>query len=129
MDIPLAKILINNPDPLFHIGHLLIFGFAGGRIAHYFNFPKVSGYIITGMIRSPSVTNFFQENVIRDELSIITYIALGIIAFTIRGSLIIKSLKKLYGSILWITFTQSFGSFLHHTHHYNCTLYHNCRWQ
>jgi len=101
-----------NLDPLVHIGTLLLFGFAGGQIANHFKFPRVSGYIVTGMILSPSVTGFFQEKVVSEELSIITDIALGIIAFSIGGSLALKSLKKLYGSILWINFTQSFGAFL-----------------
>ena len=115
MDIYLLHnllVFMRNPDPLVHIGFLLLFGFAGGLIANYFKFPRVSGYIVTGMFLSPSITGFFQENVVREELSIVTDIALGIIAFSIGGSLIMKSLKKLYGSILWITFTQSFGSFL-----------------
>lgn len=101
-----------NLDPLVHIGALLLFGFAGGQIANHFKFPRVSGYIVTGMILSPSVTGFFQEKVVSEELSIITDIALGIIAFSIGGSLVLKSLKKLYGSILWINFMQSFGAFL-----------------
>ncbi|MEJ1297585.1 MAG: cation:proton antiporter [Candidatus Sedimenticola sp. (ex Thyasira tokunagai)] len=101
-----------NPDSLVHIGALLLFGFAGGQIANHFNFPRVSGYIVTGMFLSPSVTGFFQEKVVSEELSIVTDIALGIIAFSIGGSLVLKSLKKLYGSILWINFAQSFGAFL-----------------
>ena len=115
MDIHLPHNLLDfmkSPDPLIHIGSLLLFGFAGGLIARYFKFPRVSGYIVIGMILSPSVTGFFQERVIRAELSIVTDIALGIIAFSIGGSLVLKSLKKLYGSILWINFTQSFGAFL-----------------
>ena len=80
-----------NPDHLVHIGALLLFGFAGGLIANHFKFPRVSGYIVTGMILSPSVTGFFQEKVVSEELSIITDIALGIIAFSIGGSLVLKS--------------------------------------
>jgi Kef-type K+ transport system membrane component KefB len=99
------------PDPLVHIGALLLFGFAGGQIATHFRFPRVSGYIVTGMILSPSVTGFFQETVVSEELSIITDIALGIIAFSIGGSLVLKSLKKLYGFILWINVMESFGAF------------------
>jgi len=101
-----------NSDPLVHIGALLLFGFVGGLIANHFKFPRVSGYIVTGMLLSPSVTGFFQEEVVSEELSIVTDIALSIIAFSIGGSLVLKSLKKLYGSILWINFTETFGSFL-----------------
>jgi Kef-type K+ transport system membrane component KefB len=100
-----------NLDPLVHIGFLLLFGFAGGQIANHFKFPRVSGYILIGMILSPSVSGFFQETVVNDELSIVTDIALGIIAFSIGGSLVLNSLKKLYSFILWINVMESFGAF------------------
>ena len=100
-----------NSEPLIHIGALLLAGFVGGLIASHFKFPRVSGYIVTGMILSPSVTGFFQETVVNEELSVITDIALGIIAFSIGGALVLKSLKKLYGFILWINVMESFGAF------------------
>lgn len=104
--------LFQNHDPLLQVGMLLLLGFLGGAAANRIGFPRVSGYIVTGMLLSPSVSGFFREELIRDELSIITDIALGIIAFSIGGSLVVKHLKKLYGSILWINFTQATGAFL-----------------
>ncbi|MBE9537411.1 MAG: cation:proton antiporter [Proteobacteria bacterium] len=104
--------LLHNHDPLLQVGMLLLLGFLGGMAANRVGFPRVSGYIVTGMLLSPSVSGFFREELIRDELSIITDIALGIIAFSIGGSLVVKQLKKLYSSILWINFTQAIGAFL-----------------
>lgn len=98
-------------NPLVHIGMLLLLGFLGGRIANHFKFPKVSGYIIMGVLLSPSVSGLFHEELVNEDLAIITDIALGIIAFSIGGSLQLKNLKKLYGSILWINFTQAFATF------------------
>lgn len=104
--------VFQNHDPLLQVGILLLLGFLGGAAANRIGFPRVSGYIVTGMLLSPSVSGFFREELIRDELSIITDIALGIIAFSIGGSLVVKHLKKLYNSILWINFTQAIGAFL-----------------
>ncbi len=104
--------IFHNNDPLLQIGMLLLFGFLGGMAAKGVGFPRVSGYILTGMLLSPSVSGVFKEELIREDLSIITDIALGIIAFSIGGSLVLKHLKKLYSSILWINFTQAIGAFL-----------------
>lgn len=104
--------VFHNNDPLLQVGMLLLFGFLGGMAAKQVGFPRVSGYIITGMLLSPSLSGFFKEELIREDLSIITDIALGIIAFSIGGSLVLKHLKKLYSSILWINFTQAIGAFL-----------------
>lgn len=98
-------------NPLVYIGILLLLGFLGGRIANYFKFPKVSGYVIMGVLLSPSVSGLFREELVNEDLAIITDIALGIIAFSIGGSLQLRNLKKLYGSILWINFTQAFAVF------------------
>jgi Kef-type K+ transport system membrane component KefB len=104
--------VFHNHDPLLQIGMLLLLGFLGGMAANRIGFPRVSGYIVTGMLLSPSVSGIFREEVIREDLSIITDIALGIIAFSIGGSLVVKQVKKLYSSILWINFTQAIGAFL-----------------
>ena len=104
--------IFHNHDPLLQIGMLLIFGFLGGMAARRIGFPRVSGYIVAGMLLSPSVSGLFKEEIIREDLSIITDITLGVIAFSIGGSLVVKHLKKLYSSILWINFTQAIGAFL-----------------
>lgn len=104
--------VFHNNDPLLQVGMLMLLGFLGGMAAKRVGFPRVSGYIITGMLLSPSLSGFFKEELIREDLSIITDIALGIIAFSIGGSLVLKHLKKLYSSILWINFTQAIGAFL-----------------
>lgn len=104
--------IFHNNDPLLQVGMLMLLGFLGGMAAKGVGFPRVSGYILTGMLLSPSVSGVFKEELIREEFSIITDIALGIIAFSIGGSLVLKHLKKLYSSILWINFTQAIGAFL-----------------
>jgi len=104
--------VLHSHNPLLQVGIFLLLGFLGGMAANSIGFPRVSGYIVTGMFLSPSVSGLFREELIRDELSIITDIALGIIAFSIGGSLVIKQIKKLYGSILWINVSESTGAFL-----------------
>lgn len=97
--------------PLVYIGLLLILSHAAGKIANYFKSPRVTGYLVAGMLLSPSMLGLFHESLIKEELALITDIALAIIAFSIGGSLGLAKLRKLGKQILWITFTTAFGAF------------------
>jgi len=103
---------LKTAHPLFYIGLLLLFSYAGGKVANYLKAPRVSGYLVAGMLFSPSLLGFFHEKLVKEELTLITDIALAIIAFSIGGSLKWTKLKKLGKQILWITFTQAFAAFL-----------------
>ncbi|MCK5505098.1 MAG: cation:proton antiporter, partial [Thermodesulfovibrionia bacterium] len=98
--------------PLVYIGLLLILSHAAGKIANYFKSPRVTGYLVAGMLLSPSMLGLFHESLIKEELALITDIALAIIAFSIGGSLGLAKLRKLGKQILWITFTTAFGAFI-----------------
>lgn len=93
------------------IGIMVIVGFFGGTIAKRFKFPRITGYIIIGILLSPSLLNIIPAATI-ENLDIITDIALGIIAFLIGGSLRLGPLRKLERSIAWIAPFQSLGAWL-----------------
>lgn len=99
-------------QPLLAVGLLLILGWWGGRAANALRFPRVSGYLIAGILLSPSLFNILPRPLINQDLYVITEIALGIIAYSIGGSLILERLKRLRKSILWITVSQAIGAFL-----------------
>ncbi|MBW2568620.1 MAG: cation:proton antiporter [Deltaproteobacteria bacterium] len=89
--------------PLVYIGLLLLLSYAGGKAANYFNAPRMTGYLVIGMLLSPSLIGLFHETLIKEDLNFVTDIALSIIAFLIGGSLSLIKLKKLGKHILWIT--------------------------
>ena len=93
------------------IGIITVVGFFGGLAAERLRFPRITGYIIVGVLLSPSVLNVISGATIED-LGIITDVALGIIAFLIGGSLYLESLRKLGRSIAWITPLESLGVWL-----------------
>ena len=93
------------------IGIIIVIGFFGGLAAERLKFPRITGYIIIGVLLSPSVLNIISGASIKN-LDIFTDIALGIIAFLIGGSLHLESLRKLGRSIAWITPFQSLGAWL-----------------
>ena len=98
-------------NPLLGVGLLLIAGYWGGRAANALKLPRVTGYLVAGMVLSPSFTNILSRRLINHDLAIITEIALGVISYSIGGSLILKRLKRLGGTIAWVTLLQAAGSF------------------
>ena len=96
------------------IGVVLIAGFLGGVVMRKLKFPRVTGYIVVGILLSPSVLGSlgldFLSKATIDSLDIITNVALGIVAYAIGSSLRLESLRKLGRSIAWITPFQSLGA-------------------
>ena len=94
------------------LGIFFLCGYFGGRLANWLKFPRVTGYIVAGILLSPSISGIIPAVLIREKLSIITDIALAIIAYSIGGSLKLSRLKQLGKSILWINITESLGAFV-----------------
>lgn len=93
------------------IGIIIVVGFLGGLVIEKIKFPRITGYIVTGVLLSPSLLNIISTETI-DNLDVMTNIALGIIAFLIGGSLRLEPIRKLGRSIAWITAFQSLGAWL-----------------
>ncbi len=97
---------------IFAISLLLLIGYFGGRLARRIRLPEVTGYILVGILIGPSCLRLIPEPILEEELDPIVDIALGIIAFSIGGSLNLLQIKRFGKSITWITFMQSLGAFL-----------------
>lgn len=97
-----------NVHLLVYTGLLFLASQLGGKLATLLNAPRMVGYLLTGIILGPSVLGLFPENVVTEDLEIITEISLAIIAFLIGGSLKLEQLKLMKGVILWITVVQAF---------------------
>lgn len=98
--------------PLLAVGILLILGWAGGRAANALGLPRVTGYLIAGLLLGPSLLKVLPRRLIDKDLYVITEMALGVIAYSIGGSLVFERLKRLGGSIVWITLAQAVGAFV-----------------
>ena len=91
------------------IGIMVVAGFLGGLASEKFKLPKITGYIIVGIVLSPSLLNIIPKATV-GNLDIITDIALGIIAYLIGGNLHWENLQKLKKGITWVTLLQSLGT-------------------
>lgn len=72
---------------LYYIGIIILTGLLFGKVAKYFKLPNVTGYILGGLIISPSIMGHLGVNIVPNNiaeiLTPISEIALGFIAFTI----------------------------------------------
>ncbi len=91
------------------VGIMIILGFLGGLASGKLKFPMITGYIMIGVLLSPSLLNIIPRETV-GELDIITDIALGIIAYLIGGSLHREDLQRLAKSITWIIPFESLGA-------------------
>jgi Kef-type K+ transport system membrane component KefB len=104
--IPLFDITLHYLAP---VGAVMLLGLLGGKAARYFHMPKVTGYLLAGVLIGPSVLGILSENVVKD-LSLITEIALGLIMFALGGVFEIHHIQSVGKKILWLTIGQSLGA-------------------
>ena len=91
-------------------GTLLILSFLGGRLANFLGLPRVSGYLCAGLLAGPSVTGILNRITVTEDLHVLTEISLGIIAYSIGGSLEFSQIRHLGRKIGCITFFQAAGA-------------------
>lgn len=97
-------------NPHWHLmlfaGLLFLLSHIGGWLANLAHAPRLIGYLLMGIVLGPSVLGLFSDEMIYDDFTIITDIALAIIAFLIGSSLRLKTIYTLKRPILTITFIQ-----------------------
>lgn len=101
MDIPVLLIL----------GLIFFFGYLGGLLANMMGLPRVSGYVLVGIILSPSVAGIISKEFLQSS-SVVVDFALAMVAFDLGGNLRWINLKKHKKSILFITLGQGVGAFV-----------------
>ena len=99
-------------QPLFILGLILVSGYFAGRAANFIRLPRISGYIVTGLVFSPSMTGIISHHQINDLFSFTSEIALAFIAYSIGGSLMMSRIRKLGKQILWINLAEGSGAFI-----------------
>jgi Kef-type K+ transport system membrane component KefB len=96
---------------LFWIGLLLILGYIAGIISNRFRLPKVSGYILIGILLSPSFSHILPQSFLSSTDNVVHF-SLAVIAFLIGGSLKYKNVRKLQTTILSVMFSASEMTFI-----------------
>lgn len=98
-------------QPSLIIGIIIFFGFLMGELASKMNLPKISGYIVAGIILNPDLFGFVPAD-FSENTEVITNIALSFITFSVGGTLLISKIRKLGKNIITITLLESEIAFL-----------------
>lgn len=97
--------------PILIIGIILFSGFIFGLFSTHLGLPKVTGYIIAGVILNPGLTHIIPETFI-DHTNLVTNLALSFITFSVGGTLLFSKIRKLGKSIIYITLFEAEFAFL-----------------
>ncbi len=107
----LWRVQKKNMDVLLKLGILLIVGVIGGRAARALKLPNVSGYLIAGVLVGPSLIGIVNTTDLT-SFTVISEIALAVIAFSIGSEFVLSDLKKLGKRVIIITLAQASGAVL-----------------
>lgn len=115
-------------NPIFILGLMIVFAIIGGKLIEKLNFPKVTGYIIMGILIGPSLWGLISgghwvlpgelhlvfEGVVSHHMvkafTIIRSVAIGFIGYTIGLELKMSKLKKTGKQVTVITLAQAFST-------------------
>jgi len=93
------------------VGVILFVGFVFGELAKFIKLPKVTGYIIAGIILNPDICPVIPFD-FPEHTGLITNIALAFIVFSVGGTLLYSKIKKLGKVILSITILEAEFAFI-----------------
>ena len=94
-------------NPLYGVAALIIFGLIGGKLISMLKFPRVTGYILIGIVIGPSVVSVLSHEMV-ESFTIIRQVAIGFIGYTIGLELKFSKLKKTGKQVTIITVVQAF---------------------
>jgi Kef-type K+ transport system membrane component KefB len=103
-DDPMARTLIG-------FGFLIFAGLVAGEVASRLALPKITGYLIAGMICGPHMLGLIDLDVV-ERLRTIDNLALALIAFTAGGELRLDRMKKVGRILIGITLFQTICAFV-----------------
>ncbi|MBD3169654.1 MAG: hypothetical protein GF307_09250, partial [candidate division Zixibacteria bacterium] len=96
---------------LLSVGAIILLGVLGGKLFHRFSIPKVTGYMVVGLVIGPSVFGLVSSSTLED-IHIINDIALGLILFAIGGEIEIHHLRAMGKKVILMALAESLGAFI-----------------
>ncbi len=94
-----------HPKSLATLGFVLLAAYTLGEVTSSFGLPKITGYIVTGIVFGPYVVNLFSVGVV-DDLKSVNSLAIGLIALTAGGELKLSGLRSVAKSLSFIVLSK-----------------------
>ncbi len=98
-------------EPILIVGVIIFCGFMLGEICTHIKLPKVTGYILAGVLLNPDLTHIIPQSFIQ-HTSLVTNISLAFITFSVGGTLYFPTVRQLGKPILFITLFEAECAFL-----------------
>jgi len=92
--------------PLFSLGFLVIAGAVLGTVASFVGLPRLTGYLVAGLLAGPQGTGFLDGDDVK-ALSLINALALALIALQAGAELTLSTLQRTWKSVLSSSFAQT----------------------
>ncbi|MFA5039117.1 MAG: cation:proton antiporter [Candidatus Omnitrophota bacterium] len=102
---------MNPMPPILFAGILIFCGLIFGEIAVRLKLPKITGYILAGIVLDPDFTGIIPREFIAN-VGLVTDVALSFITFSVGGMLLFSRLRSMGKGILFITFFEAEFAFL-----------------
>jgi len=90
-------------------GFVLLVAFFAGGLSAGVRLPKITGYMIAGIVVGPAVIGLLTPEMVRD-LELVDGVAIAMIALTAGNELDLKAFRPLMRSIYWITLLAVVGT-------------------
>jgi len=96
---------------ILSIGILIFTGYIFGELAEKIKLPKISGYILAGIILNPDLTGIMTTSFVVHTNPLLT-ISLSLITFSIGGELSADKLRSTGKKVLFLTLFESLFAFI-----------------
>ena len=88
-------------NPVLLIGIIIVSGFALGELAGMMRLPRVTGYVLAGILLNPDLTGLVPGDFVT-HTDPVTHLALAFIAFSIGGELLYRRIRSRGRAILCV---------------------------
>ncbi len=96
---------------ILSIGILIFTGYIFGELAEKIELPKISGYILAGILLNPDLSGIMSNQFVGHTDPLLA-VSLSFITFSIGGSLSVKKLRASGKKIIFLTILESVFAFL-----------------
>lgn len=95
-------VTVGDPLTLAAIGFVVLAAFTIAEVGQRLGLPRVTGYIVTGIVLGPYATNILSQTVV-EEMRMFNTLALGLIATTAGLELDIAAMRRVWRTLIATT--------------------------
>ncbi|HQV34510.1 MAG TPA: cation:proton antiporter, partial [Calditrichia bacterium] len=98
-------------EPILTLGIIIFTGFVAGELCSRIGLPKVTGYVLAGMLLNPNLSPIIPASFV-EQTGLVTSISLAFITFSVGGTLLFPRIRALGKPIVLITLFEAEFAFL-----------------